>query len=376
MRHTASPPCPALVGRGKSPPDVFPRMRTSGFHGSCAPAIASLRLGRLCSHSLLSPRSAARVPGFTLVELLVVIAIIGVLVGLLLPAVQASREAARRTSCQSNLKQMGLAFQNHHSAQQFFPSGGWGWGWTGDADRGYDERQPAGWTFNVLPYMEYSELRMLGAGDTATNKMAANARRIGTPVKFFYCPSRRAARLYPGAGAVNSNSVSGGTCKTDYAANCGSQARCEIDPGPGAPSPPDPSQVAPPAMPTLENGISYRCSKVDIAQVRDGLSYTIAVGEKYMPEVAYTSGADAADNENAFVGYDNDLFRSTNGNFGLPGPDFANVANQLVYGSAHGAGFFAVFCDGSVRTIGYSVDALVYDSLGSRADGRKISLPD
>ncbi len=314
--------------------------------------------------------------GFTLVELLVVIAIIGVLVGLILPAVQAAREAARRSSCQNNLKQLGLAFQSHHDAQKFFPSGGWGWSWTGDADLGFGTRQPAGWTYNVLPFMEQSELRLLGAGGTPATKMAANAQRLTIPVKAFYCPSRRQARTYPrGSGdPVNANATSS-VCKSDYAANCGSYARCEIDGGPAAASsPPDPSQIAAPAMPSQENGISYRSSAVDIAMVRDGLSYTIAVGEKYMPEIAYTTGGDAADNESAFVGYDNDLFRSTNGTFGLPGPDYANVANQLVYGSAHATGFFAVFCDGSVKQIAYSVDATVYDSLGSRADGRKISL--
>ena len=85
---------------------------------------------------VVSRRGAA---GFTLVELLVVIAIIGILIALLLPAVQAAREAARRTQCLNHLKQMGLAAQTHHDAHKQFPTGGWGWEWTGDPDRGFDQ---------------------------------------------------------------------------------------------------------------------------------------------------------------------------------------------------------------------------------------------
>src|SRR3989304_8096603 len=92
--------------------------------------------------------------GFTLVELLVVIAIMGILVALLLPAIQSTREVARRLQCSNNLKQMGMGCLSHLNEQGHFPSGGWGWAWSGDPDRGFRGRQPGGWLFNILPYIE------------------------------------------------------------------------------------------------------------------------------------------------------------------------------------------------------------------------------
>ena len=108
-------------------------------------------------------RSSDRI-GFTLVELLVVITIIGVLIALLLPAVQAAREAARIAHCQNNLKQLALGCLSHESATRRFPTNGWGPHWTGDADMGNNWLQPGGWIYNILPYIEQQSLHDMGAG--------------------------------------------------------------------------------------------------------------------------------------------------------------------------------------------------------------------
>ena len=139
--------------------------------------------------------------GFTLVELLVVIAIIGILVALLLPAVQAAREAARRTTCQNQIKQLALGAINHHDTHKHFPTGGWGWFWVGDPDRGYGKDQPGGWIYNTLTYMEQGALHDMGSdGDPVAvprDQRSAASYVLQTPIDFMNCPSRRASRTYP-----------------------------------------------------------------------------------------------------------------------------------------------------------------------------------
>ena len=115
------------------------------------------------SHGLHSGSNSRKRVAFTLVELLVVIAIIGILLYLLSPAIQASRERARKAACQNHLKQLATAAQLHLNAQGYFPSGGWSGNFVADPNRGYGREQPGGWLFSLVEYIEESSLRT-GAG--------------------------------------------------------------------------------------------------------------------------------------------------------------------------------------------------------------------
>src|SRR3954452_12432014 len=108
-------------------------------------------------------QSASRFDAFTLVEVLVVIAIVGVLIALLLPAIEFARESSRRSSCANNLRQQALAVRLHEQAHGKFPTGGWK-NYLGDPDAGYGPKQPGGWIYNVLSYIEEDNLRQLGRG--------------------------------------------------------------------------------------------------------------------------------------------------------------------------------------------------------------------
>jgi prepilin-type N-terminal cleavage/methylation domain-containing protein len=229
-------------------------------------------------------RAGQKRTGFTLIELLVVIAIIAVLMALMLPAVQAIREAAARVQCANNLKNLSLACLNHHQTTNRLPTGGWGWWWNGDPDRGTDRRQPGGWGFNVLPYIEQGDLYNLGAGQPPAQKRAAIARRVAMPVKLFSCPSRRALIAYPNSwGATYWDCDFVSACgRSDYAVNAGDQPVDEFFPGPPSLAAGDAPDYGWPSTDRLTGVIFQRSEISFMTDIPHGTSNTYLLGEKYL----------------------------------------------------------------------------------------------
>jgi prepilin-type N-terminal cleavage/methylation domain-containing protein len=310
--------------------------------------------------------------GFTLVELLVVITIIGILVAMLLPAVQAAREAGRRTQCANNLRQLGLGCLQHLDAHGHFPTGGWGHAWVGLPDRGFDVEQPGGWIYNVLPYVEQQALRDLGLPNTGMTRSAGSARRISTPLQILNCPTRRRAIAYPAttnwAHAQQPRETDRVTAvaRSDYAINGGTRILMHGS-GPASLQAGDSPSYSWPDM-SGANGICHGRSRVPMALVRDGSTNTYMLGEKYLNPDHYATGLDNGDNENAYSGDEYDLIR-----WGLRSPlpqrDRPGLGHVSIFGSAHPAGWHAVFCDGSTRLVRFSIDPAVHESLANRNSG-------
>ncbi|PQO46567.1 DUF1559 domain-containing protein [Blastopirellula marina] len=318
--------------------------------------------------SSASSKLARRV-GFTLVELLVVIAIIGILVGLLLPAVQQAREAARRMQCVNQLKQMGLAWHNHTDTYNAFPTAGY-------VDRtfvsyengrpGALDKQAAGWAFQILPFLEAGNIHsgQPGGTDIESAKLA-----MQTPIPGYYCPTRRSAEANPKNATPwclgpNRQAFSGlesfARAQTDYAA--------ANQDGTGV----------------LSRNWSGSCSsgapqrKLNtFASVIDGTSNTLMIGEKRINR-ARIGETQVGDNYGYTAGWDSttdttqETIRRTTLN---PLPDTPTGDGENRFGSSHPGGFNSVLVDGSVRFIPFTVDLNVFRRLGDMADGEVVELP-
>jgi len=333
----------------------------------------------------MSPRTpSAKKTAFTLVELLVVIAIIGVLVGMLLPAVQTARESARRATCTNHLKQMGLAAHNYESTQKHFPSSGWKAQWTGDPDCGLGPRQPGAWNYQILPFMELQTLFDLGtdgrASPTDSGAHQAATQRTGarqreeTPVSTFACPSRRGAAVLPSDGtgiAAYQNLVKSATSVSavmDYTGNAGTASFANTFGGGGNNGT---YLMLLGGVSLVEHtnskatGVVFTCSQVTSAKIVDGLSTTVLFGERYRNPDQYSQ---------SFVsiyGSGDVVAARVGSNWGLQ-PDTPGISNKS-FGGPHSGVCLFVFCDGSVRPIAYTITTTLFQQLCARNDGKPVS---
>ena len=331
-------------------------------------------------HRSGSRAGARHTTGFTLVELLVVIAIIGLLIALLLPAIQAARETARRSSCTNNLKQLGLALQNHANTKRTFPMG---------AQTQLDTILPVvngvtygrrrwSWSVYVLPFLEqqplydvqwrhYQSSTWQDGGSDGSSASYTDLPQKGTFVNGFICASDPTnPKLFSQDGPSNPNNQG---FHGNYLLNAGSQAF-------GTTS----------ANSSQLNGISFPLSAVTLKDVTDGLSKTLAGSEIMLIPEPVGGGLPVIDTRGR---YHNNLHGGSS--LSTLYPPNTTVSDQLPYcsnsitrapcnggsganhvisaRSYHPGGVNAAMADGAVRFVRNEIDTLVWQATGSRNGG-------
>ncbi|WP_010581660.1 DUF1559 domain-containing protein [Schlesneria paludicola] len=305
----------------------------------------------------------SKIRGFTLIELLVVIAIIAVLIALLLPAVQQAREAARRTQCRNNLKQIGIALHNYHETMDSFPPG------TIFGDQDY------GWAAFLLPALDqgniYNKLDFINYGSIITSNSVYTERSLpliagvtDVVLPAFICPSNTMltkSPIRPGAGQPSSASL-GGFGRSDYKGCLGSG---------GA------------AITGMFGKIKATYRPTRIRDVLDGTSNTFAVGEGYTRFARAIDGPThpnvgdfpiwlGTNDQHQNVVAETSVAHIPNGGQSLP----LTTLNQFddCFASLHTGGVMFLFADGSVRFISDNINMKTYSYLGDKADGNVVSV--
>ncbi len=292
---------------------------------------------------------------FTLIELLVVIAIIAILIALLLPAVQQAREAARRSQCKNNLKQIGLALHNYHDIHNVFPPG------FIDASSTLDSRSSGwGWTTFILPLMDQSNLytglevatKSLD-GHRGSSTESVTTQQTRTPIAAYMCPSDPMPHIVSGRG---------GHAKLSYPGVYGSYNVANSNPG-------NPERYA--AMNQandLFNGLFAGNSRVRMRDIIDGTSNTIAVGE--VQALNRMGGVWVGTYGTCrWAG----LIWQTNAATFINAPRTQTIPDwgaNYTFSSNHVGGCHFVKADGSVHFISENINATTYENLGNRKDGQ------
>jgi prepilin-type N-terminal cleavage/methylation domain-containing protein/prepilin-type processing-associated H-X9-DG protein len=328
--------------------------------------------------SHLLPRRRA----FTLIELLVVIAIIGILVALLLPAVQYARESARRTECSNNLSQIAKAIHLHENSLKFLPTGG-DHPWPNFADYrdavgnfyGPD-MQGLGWAFQILPFVENTNvMTQRGANDAATQALITSS-----PMQMYFCPSRR-------------RNVAVGPCVLiDYAAACPTNDLSNTDDVNSQSNALWRGSIWSVAYNQTYNGVIVRTNwdqftngkagcttPITLSNIKDGTGSTLMIGEKRLIPAQYRTGA-WHDDRGWSDGWDPDIIRLTSAPFG---PDShaqldlnSGTMGDIAYhfGSAHATGMNCAFADGAVKYMPYSMNRANFNRMGHRNDSQFVEM--
>jgi hypothetical protein len=319
-----------------------------------------------------------RLSGIAMLDVAMSIAAISMLLAILAPAVEQSRESSRLHQCEENLYRLGEAFLEHHEKIGHLPTGGWGWTWVGDPDRGTGQNQPGGWVYNILPYIDQIPLHNLGNGTSESVKRLENARRSEIALPLFNCPSRREFQKYPfpnfkKAIFPNTNN-SESVAKSDYASCLGDNEMFVM--GANLAGPPsfaagDSPNFWSQQKPIDFTGVGGIRSMIRLADITDGLSNTYMIGEKSLNGDMYKTGLDAGDDLSMYCGFDNDIYRSTSTPLLT---DMPGYSDSWSFGSPHPYGCLFVFCDGSVRNVSNEMDSDLHRRLGNRKDGDVVDL--
>lgn len=277
----------------------------------------------------------SRKRGFTLVELLVVIAIIGILVALLLPAIQYARESARRTQCSSNLRNVGVALQNFHDSYGSFPAG-----WNADVPDG----EPGwGWGAYLLGHLEQnslldSQIHLDAHIDEPENEIAR-----ATVIPIYLCPSDPGEKKFMLTGLHNPLFE---IAKSNYVGVFGSE-EIEVDPSNG-------------------DGVFFHNSRIRLADIiLDGTSNTLAIGER-------SSKLGSSTWVGMVHGATDAMARVVGSADHTPNDPHAHFDD---FSSYHATGAHFALADGSVRLINSDIDWAVYQGLCTRRGGEAVSAP-